>query len=133
MATMANITVKKADGTTDVVWTAQIGSSGDKTPAVWKNLTVGTMPAEQPSFSATSRSNGPGTARRLDLSFQWPMTSQDAGGNKVVSGRAVGQASILVPQNQELAVIGEEVAQFFNLCASALIKQAAREGYAPRG
>lgn len=133
MATMANIVVKKADDTTDVTWTAQIGSSGDKTPAVWKNLTVGTMPMERPTFTAASRANGPGTARRLTCHFDWPMVSQDAGGNKVGAGKMVGEASILIPQNQEVTVIAEQVSQFCNLLASALIKQAAQEGYAPRG
>lgn len=35
MPNMANITVKKADGTTDVVYTALTPSAGDKTSARW--------------------------------------------------------------------------------------------------
>lgn len=132
MPTMANITVKKADGTTDVVYTAVAGSSGDKTPAVWKNQTVGTTPAEQPTLTLTSRQNGSGTSRRIDHVYLWPTTSQDAGGNKRVDGRANASGSFLVPQNQEAAVIKEQVYQYCNLLASALIKQSLNDGYAPR-
>lgn len=132
MPTMANITVKKADGTTDVVYTAVAGSSGDKTPAIWQNQAVGTTPAERPTLTLTSRSNGTGTARRIDFSYAWPTTSQDAGGNKVVDGRANLTGSYLVPQNQPVAQIQEQVYQGLNLLASALVKSAVAEGYAPR-
>lgn len=132
MPTMANITVKKADGTTDVIYTAVAGSSGDKTPAIWRNQTVGTTPSEYPTLTLTSRSNGPGTARRVDFSYTWPTTSQDAGGNKVVDGRANFSGSYLVPQNQTQGVIQEQVYQACNLIASALVKSCIAEGFAPR-
>lgn len=132
MPTLANITVKKADGTTDVVYTAMMGSSGDRTPAIWQNQTVGTTPAERPTLTIQSRSNGAGTARRSDISFIWPTTSQDAGANKVVDGRANFTGSYLIPQNQTSAVIKEQVYQLCNLLAAALIKQSIEDGFAPR-
>lgn len=132
MPTMANITVKKADGTTDVIYTAVAGSSGDKTPAIWRNQTVGTTPAEYPMLTLTSRANGAGTARRVDFSYTWPVTSQDAGGNKVVDGRANFTGSFLVPQNQANSVIQEQVYQGCNLIASALVKSSVADGFAPR-
>lgn len=42
MPTLANITIKKADGTTDVVYTAIAGAAGDNTPAMFRNETIGT-------------------------------------------------------------------------------------------
>lgn len=132
MPTLANITVKKADGTTDVVYTALTGSSGDKTPARWRNATVGVMPAESALFEISSRSNAAGTARRVDVNYVWPTTRQDAGGNKVVDGKMSATASILIPQNQTAAVLGEQCHQFANLLASALVKATLVEGYAPR-
>lgn len=132
MPTLANITVKKADGTTDVIYTAVMGSSGDKTPAVWVNQTVGTTPAERPRLSVTTRGNGPGTARRIDYSFDWPIMSQDAGGNRTVTGRMNHTGSILVPQSQVNSVIAEQIHQSANLLASALMKAVGIEGYAPR-
>lgn len=132
MPTLANITVKKADGTTDVVYTAVAGASGDNTPAVFRNNTVGTTLAERPTLLLASKSNGPKTGRRVNADFSWPTTSQDAGGNKVITGRMTGTASVLIPQNQDVATIAEQAAQFANLLASALVKASFNEGYAPR-
>lgn len=132
MPTLANITVKKADNTTDVVYTAVMGSSGDKTPAIWQSQTVGTTPAERPTLTLTSRSNGTGTARRVDINYQWPTTSQDAGNNKVVDGRMSFSGTYLIPQNQPSANIKEQAYQLGNLLASALVKASVEEGYAPR-
>lgn len=132
MPALANITVKKADGTTDVVYTAVMGSSGDKTPAIWQNQTVGTMPAERPQLTLSSRANGGNTARRVDVSFFWPTTTQDAGGNKVVDGRMNFSGSFLLPQNQPTATIKEQAYQCCNLLAAALVKASVDEGFAPR-
>lgn len=131
MPQMANIVIKKADGTTDVTYTAAQPSSGDKTAARWQSLTVGTTPAERPVLALRAESNGPGTARRITGSFKWPMTSQDAGGNLVVAGGTVGTFQIVVPQNQTTANITEQAHQFANLIASTLMKQCFIDGYAP--
>lgn len=132
MPTMANITVKKADGTTDVVYTAIAGSAGDNSPAMFRNETIGTTLAERPSLLISSLSNGPKTARRINVNFSWPITSQDAGGNKTVSGRMTGTASCLVPQNQDVAIINEQASQFSNLLGSVLVKASFKDGFAPR-
>lgn len=132
MPNMANLVIKKSDGTTDVTYTALTPSSGDKTAARWANKTVGSTPAQNPLLSLKSESNGPGTARRVTGSFRWPITSQDAGGNVVVTGGANGTFTLLVPQNQPAAVIKEQAYQFANLIASSLCKQAMEEGYAPQ-
>lgn len=132
MAALANITVKKADGTTDVVYTAIVGATGDKTDARWANRTVGTTPAEQPQLSMRSEYNGNSTARRMTVSYKWPMVQQDAGGNTVVRGGMVASATVTIPQNQASAVIKEQAYQFVNLLASTLIKASLDEGVAPR-
>lgn len=132
MPTLANITIKKADGTTDVVYTAIAGAAGDNTPAMFRNETIGTTLAERPSLLIRSLSNGPKTARRVNVDFSWPLTSQDAGGNKIVSGRMTGTASVLIPQNQDVAVINEQATQFSNLMGSLLVKASFKDGFAPR-
>ena len=132
MPSLANITIKKADGTTDVVYTAVAGSSGDGSPAVFRNNTVGTTLSERPTLLVKASSNGPKTARRLRVDYSWPTVSTDAGGNKIVVGRMTGDASFLIPQNQTVELITEQAYQFGNLIASAIIKASAAEGYAPR-
>lgn len=132
MPTLANITVKKADGTTDVTYNAVIGSAGDSSPAVFRNTTVGTTLAERPSLLISSKDNGPRTARRVNVEYSWPITTEDAGGNKLISGRMTGSASVLIPQNQDASIIAEQAYQFGNLLAATLVKSSFNEGYAPR-
>lgn len=131
MPSMANITIKKADGTTDVVYTAATPSAGDKSPAVWKNQTVGTVLASRPTFTLLGMDNGTKKARRMRTSFSWPKTRVDALSNVVVAGGASSESSHLIPQDMTPVEIGEYVAQYANLLASALIKQALNDGYAP--
>lgn len=122
----------KADGTTDVIYTGVTVSAGDNSPAVYRNNTVGTTLAERPSLLISSKSNGPKTARRVDVNYSWPIMSQDSGGNKLLSGRMTGSASVLIPQNQDVALIKEQAYQFGNLMATAIVKTALESGYAPR-
>lgn len=129
MPSMANITVKKADGTTDVVYTAASPSAGDSVAAVWKNQTVGTVLASRPTFTLTAQDNGTKKARRMRTSFLWPKTRTDAATNIIVSGGASSESSHLIPQDMTAAEISEYVAQYANLMASALIKQCLNDGY----
>lgn len=131
MPNMANIVIKKADGTTDVTYTAASPAAGDKSPAVWKNASVGTILAARPTFSITLMDNGTKKARRARTTFLWPKTRTDTAGNVSVVGGASGESSHLIPQDMTSAEIAEYVAQFANLLASALIKQSLNDGYAP--
>jgi hypothetical protein len=75
MPSMADIIVKKNDGTTNITFTAMVASAGDKSQAIWRSTTVGTAAAHQPELRMTSRANGTGTARRVDLHFSYPSTA----------------------------------------------------------
>lgn len=132
MPIMANIVVKnKANA--DVTYTGVAGSAGDRNPAVFRNDTVGTTPAERPTFLITSRDNGPKTARRLDHSFIWPQFVTDVMGRKIRDGGAAGSGSLIIPQTLTVAQIEAFVYEYTGLLASALIRQACVEGNAPRG
>lgn len=131
MPNMANIVIKKADGTTDVTYTAATPSAGDKSPAVWKNQTVGTVLAARPTFSLVGMDNGTRKARRMRSTFSWPKTRLDTAGNVSVVGGASSESSHLIPQDMTPVEIGEYVAQYSNLLASALIKASLNDGYAP--
>lgn len=130
MPQLANITVKKADGTTDVVWTGVVPSSGDKSPAVWKSLTVGATPGVRPEFRVTSESNAQGTARRVKTSINWPSSVVDANGRPVVLDKCSGSSLFTVAQNMSDAEISEFAHQYANLIASALHKEMVKTGYA---
>lgn len=129
MPNLANITIKKNDGTTDIVWTGKVPSSGDKNPALWKSDTVGSAPAFRPSFSLESMFNGTKSARRLNWEFRYPVTTVDAGGKTVVANVAIGSGSFLLPQGMTDADLNEAVSQHANLLVSVLIKDCFKTGY----
>ncbi|UUW21321.1 MAG: hypothetical protein [Sanya fiers-like virus 23] len=131
MPTMANITVKKNDGTTDQVYTVATASGGDKAPAVWRNNSVGTAVAHRPTFKCSARANGTGSARRVDTEMVWPYTVTGTDGKISVVDKAIFTGSFLLPNGMPLTEVNEAVAQAMNLLASALIKSAHQEGFAP--
>lgn len=132
MPTMANITVKKADGTTDVVYTALQGSSGDGVAAVWRNETVGSAAGHKPVVSMASRWNGPRTARRVDASFVYPQIATDTNtGLTSVVNKVPVTISAVVPAAVPDATVAEAIAQAINLFDSTLFVDSFKAGYAP--
>jgi len=111
MPTMANITVKKSDGTTDVTFSALQGSSGDGVAAVWRCESVGTAAGHKPSVTMTSRWNGPRTARRVDASFMYPQIATDtATGLTSVVNKVPVTISAVVPVAVPDTVVAESIA-----------------------
>jgi len=129
MPAMANITVKKYDGTTDVVYTAQQPSAGDNAPAIWKDETTGTVLAGRPVLALVARNNGNKGARRLSASYLYPKVRTDSATNVTVQGGASFDGSFLIPQDMTMVEIREFVHQSTNLLAAALIKQCLITGY----
>lgn len=128
---LSNITVKKADGTTDIVWSGLVPSSGDKNPAIWKSLTAGTSNAVRPEFRLRTEPNQTGSVRRCKLSFVYPITGIDSSGRTVVTDRIPFEGTFTVPQNVPDSLITEAVAQAFGLLNDPLVKQSIVQGYAP--
>ncbi len=132
MTAAANITVKKADGTTDIVWTLLAASGGDSSPAVWRSETaVGTL-GQRPTFQISSRDNGSKTARRVTMSGAFPSVyTNSTTGQTEVRGTIPFSASFAVPTNITSTDLNEAAAQLCNLIASTLAKSAVSTGYAP--
>lgn len=131
MPNMANVTIKKNDGTTDVVYTAVVPSAGDKTPAIWKNQTVGTASSHRPQLALQSRNNGIGSARRLDGEFSYPTLVTDVQGKVQVADKLIINVSTVVPKGMPDTDVNEAVSQGFNLFAAALLKDSHKTGYSP--
>jgi len=131
MPNLANMTVKKNDGTTDIVWTGVVPSAGDKTPAVWKSQTVGTADSQRPELKLSSRDNGPATARRLDGTFTYPTLATGSDGKVNVVDRMIINISAVKPKAMIDADVNEAVSQAMNLFGSTLIKDSFKQGYAP--
>jgi len=133
MAVMANVTVKKFDGITDIVWTAITGSGGDKTPAIWRSSSANTgTTGQKPVISMTGRSNADGTVRRIDISASYPSVyTNTSTGLTEVRSKMTFSGSFAVPQNIVLADTQEFAAQISNLIASSLFTTSVIAGFAP--
>lgn len=134
MPTMANITVKKYDGTTDVVHTMVQPAGGPGVPAIWKNQTVGTSVGQQPELRCSSKeSKSAGiTFSDVRMSYKYPRSvSNPTTGDITTSEGFAATVSVRASQVLATADLNEAAAQFGNLCASALIKAVMQAGRAP--
>jgi hypothetical protein len=129
---MAAITVKKNDGTTDQVWTNVQASGGDKSPAIWRNTSVGLAASFNPEMRMTSRPNGDGTVRRIEGQIDWKQSA--TGSDGIVRKVNVGLFSfnVVVPQGMPAADVNEFSSQATNLIASVLFKDCVKSGFAPQ-
>lgn len=131
MPSMANIIVKKADGTTDVTYVAKSPSAGDTVPAIWRNESVGTAPTHYPELRLSFREGPNGKAeRRGRATFVYPQIATDTTTSLTsVVERALAGLDITLPKGMTSANAAEFAAQFGNLLAAALIEECMREGY----
>lgn len=135
MPAMANMTVKRADGTTDIIYDAQTGAGSDGSPAVWRQDTgaSSTLPVGMRAlFWLKSMWNGPRTARKLPFRYERPYAVQDSTTTKwSTSDRVIIEGTAIVPQGIPAADINEAIHQGCNLLASGLVKSSMTTGYAP--
>lgn len=131
MPNMANLTVKKADGTTDVVYTALTPSAGDKTSARWSLTAVSTKANLRPTLECTSRYNNARTARNISLTLKYPEVVSVAGVDTIV-GTGIITIQGVVPLQMSDTVLAETIAQAANLFKAALLQDTFKTGYAPQ-
>lgn len=131
MPSLANITVKKNDGSTDITYTGVAASAGDKSPALWRSNTVGDAAAQRPFLQATSEWNGPKDARRVRYTFQYPYVVEGTDGRKRVAARVNADLTVTIPQEIDDDDINEAAAQFSNLIGATLTKDVLKSGFAP--
>ena len=135
MPSMASITVKKFDGTTDIVYDALSASGGDSSPAVWRQDTgapAGLPVGLRPVFKLMTTWNGPKTARQAKFNFVAPYAVQDSTTTLYsAKDRVVIDGIMTMPQNIPASNLNEAIYQACNLLAASLYKQAVAAGYAP--
>lgn len=131
MPSMAAITVKKNDGTTDQIWTNVQASGGDKSPAIWRNQSVGPAPTFMPEMRMSSKPNGDGSVRRLEGQVDWKQSA--LGTDNITRKVNVGyiKFEVVVPQGMITADLNEFASQASNLLGSALFKSCIKDGFAP--
>lgn len=132
MAAIADIIVKKNDGTTNITYTAVVPSSGDGVQAVWKSQTVGTAPSHQPEFKLSSKEASNGAKRALHAVYTYPQIATDTTtGLTSVANRVAFSADWTCPKDMTQTDLNEAVSQFANLLAASLITTSVKAGYAP--
>lgn len=130
MPNMANLTVKKADGTTDIVYTGMTAAAGDGSFAVWRGLSHAAQPTFQPEFRLKTQPNGDRTARRGEGHFSFPAFAQDAAANNFLVGRFNLKVTWSCDDAIPTTVAKEAAYQALNILANALTKEQVAGGYA---
>jgi len=134
MPAIATLTVKKADGTTDIAFSGLSGSAGDNSPAYWRQDTgaAAAKPNGMRSSLQTSAAwNGPKTARRFMVKATFPYAVQDSTTTLYQSKDAVRFDGVFVlPVGIPGGDLNEAVHQICNLIAHQLTKDQAYAGYA---
>lgn len=131
MASIANITVKKNDGTTDIIYSAIEGRSGDN-PAVYRAPALGAIPVTQPELRVYSRPM-PGTSKvKVVATFVYPVhVVNSTTGVTTVEERELVRVEYTGSRENPQASRDEAVSQSMNLLASAAFKTALKELSAP--
>lgn len=130
MANIADVTVKKADGTTNVVFKAVTRAAGDKSPARFAQVTGFPVAADRPSIAISSRSvsGTTGGVRGLTIDGIFPIVLSNGEKRHVT----LKGAQVLVPLDAPTADVTEGVHQLLNVAASAAVKDWCIEGNAPQ-
>lgn len=133
MPTMANVTVKAADGSTDVVYYARNPSGGDGQKALWKALAVGSQDNQHPWLTVQSAASSDGRSRKVRVAFSYPQSATNSTTGLIsVVNQTPFEVVFTRPLGVPDAIAGEAAAQFPNLMASALLKAVFLEGFAPQ-
>lgn len=135
MPTAASITVKKADGTTDITYDLVTASGGDNSPVVYRQDTgaaAGLPVGLRATFRVMSRWNGSKSARAITHEFEYPYAVQNSTTTRYEStDKVVYKNGVLtVPQGIPSNVIAEAAAQYANLVGSPAMKAMLSSGYA---
>lgn len=132
MANMASITVKKADGTTDVIYVAATPSAGDKNAAVWTQNAFSGIQGFRPRFELATQDNGPGTIRQARLKYNYPSLYTDSTTSLQKLLGSVGfDGTLFMPKTLTTSEWKEAWAQLGNLLCSTLVRDSIETGFAP--
>lgn len=125
---MANIVVKKADGTTNYTFTALSAAPGDGGFAQWRG--EGSMPSVAANLRVKSRWNGPKSGRQVEVSGNFPFVTLVNGVDTVVSQVPI-RFSATVPTNMPSSFAADAAAVMANTLASQIMKDVISTGFAP--
>lgn len=129
MPQMADLTIKKLDGITDITYEALSPSSGDKTEAKWRVADASVVPALRSTLAVKAKSSANQVVRIVEGKLVMPLVD-----SSVTSGPVIGSVFSFtgtVHQNFTDAEAGEFAAQAANLIKASLMQTVLKTGYAP--
>lgn len=129
MPALANMTVKKNDGATDVTYTGISPASGDGSPAVWRNESVGVAANHRPEYRLSSKDGKSGSARIVRSTYVYPQIATNTTTtltSVVTSAKCTTEWEL--PKGMSQADINEFAAQLANLHDHALIVSCVQAG-----
>lgn len=132
MPQFADITVKKNDGTTDIVYVGKSPAGGDSSPANWKaDAHAAPYPGLKPALSLSAKWNGAKTARRVQVDYAYHGYATDSTtGIATKTGTVPFSTTCAIPQSgMSDTDITEACAQYVNLLRSALIFSCLKSGF----
>jgi len=129
MPNQADITVKKADGTTDITYAKVVPSSGSNSPAIWRSP-VGAAAGHKATLSTRASANASNTVRRVVKEYVFPETATGADGKVTVVNRARMRLETITPLDMLDTLVAEFTHQGLNLFDAPLGKLEVIEGYA---
>lgn len=123
---MANIIVKKADGTTDITYVMKSVAT-PVSPAIFRNETASTIRALQPTVTMNVVPGSNAKTKRAEINGGYPGT------NGVDLTTSVGKTSMRLQMFTSEEVIAADTAQgvhqLLNFAASPAMKQAIIDGF----
>jgi len=126
---MSNITVKDITNV-DVTYVALQRAAGDGSFAVWSD-TREEIPIFRPTFKLSTKSNGPGTARRVSIDYRVPQLLQQPDNSFVVRDTLIFTVSGIVPTRIAEDELEKAVALFTNLLKNSQVTDSLTTGQTP--
>lgn len=127
MPQLANVTVKKNDGVTDIVYTGIQPQGGVDIPAKFRSQTVGSAISHNPELRVTVRDKGKMDECRASYKYPDIATNSTTGITASFNEGFTASLSITVDKNMTTVAAAEAASQFVNLMGSTLIKQLIKE------
>jgi hypothetical protein len=133
MPAIADITVKKNDGTTDIIYVAKVPSSGDNSPAIFRSdAHAAPYAGLKPELVVSSKWNGDKTVRRVSMLGKYNSYATDSTTSiSMKIGQVTMDVTFAIPQSLPQADIDEGVSQLSNLVSSTLLRSCLKAGFAP--
>ena len=128
MPTMADITIKKNDGVTDITWNQAGAGGGDGVPAQWRPNSVGTTVQKRPLAKFWTQSSDK-QVRVGRFTTTFPVVDAVSG---AVLGYITTSEEVKVPVFATDAEVNEAISQSGNLRDHSLLVSSLQTMTAPR-